>query len=526
MFFNNSKENNGDYLSERPTIVKNRRLDGAKPKTMREIARMFKRFSNKKIDMFCPDKSRVITKFSMPSSKEKLQNIISRILYLSESDVIKTLQGVYFDFSKRHRNIENILRRNFMEVMPCFPQGVDLSDERKLLTGAYFTMEYAIESAALFNPSIVIYPKQNDLKPGQTRVLLSFRATGEGHISSIVFRSAVIDRLNDIFVEPISRYVGTPEIILNSRYDKNLFSMKLKDLNYFDDIVSSIIGSVGDSFCMEDMQEAIEKEYKKAVFQEDDIKKAGDRILWLLRSNYEILFSPLHLISERVIFPASPTESNGVEDARFVRFIDDDGAVTYYATYTAYNGSDIMPQLIETKDFHHFKMKTLNGSMAKNKGMALFPRRINGKYAMIGRHDGENLYLMYSDNIDFWYEGMKIKSPEMPWELVNIGNCGSPIETEKGWILLTHGVGPMRKYSIGAILLDLKDPSKVIGRLKGPLIVPAEEEREGYVPNVVYTCGAMILNDELIIPYATSDSISHIAIMSVKELLGKLTGRS
>ncbi|MFA5104562.1 MAG: glycoside hydrolase family 130 protein [Candidatus Margulisiibacteriota bacterium] len=522
MFFNNSKKNNGDYLSDSLTIVKNRRLDASKPKTMREIGRRFKRFSNKKIDMFSPDKSRVITKFSMPSSKEKLQNIISRILSLSEDEVVRTLRGVYFNFSKRHRRIEDVFRRNFMEVMPFLPERAGLSDERKLLIGAYFTMEYAIESAALFNPSIVIYPKQNDLKPGQTRVLLSFRATGEGHISSIVFRSAVIDRLNDIFVEPISRYVGTPEIILNSRYDKKLVVMKLEDLHYLDDVMKAILDAVGDTFCVEEMEAAIKNEETKEVFQKEDIKKSGDRILWLLKSNYEILFSPLHLISERVIFPVSPTESNGVEDARFVRFVDDDKSVKYFATYTAYNGLDIMPQLIETNDFHHFKMKTLNGSMAKNKGMALFPRKINGRFAMVGRSDGESLYLMYSDNIDFWYEGVRIISPEFPWEIVQIGNCGSPIETEKGWIMLTHGVGPMRKYCIGAVLLDLNDPSKVIGHLKEPLIVPAEEEREGYVPNVVYTCGAMILNEDIIIPYATSDSISHIAIISVKELLGKL----
>lgn len=525
MFFSKflKKNDKGDYLSERSYIVKNRRLDRTKPKTMHEIARMFKRFSNTKIYKFTPDKSRVITKFSVPSSREKLQNIISRILALSEDEAVKTLREAFSEFSKRHRNIENVMRRNFMEVIPFLPEKTELSDERKLLIGAYFTMEYAIESAALFNPSIVIYPKQNDLKPGQTRVLISFRATGEGHISSIVFRSAVIDRSNDIFIEPISRYVGTPEIVLNARYYKGLVVKKLEDLGDLDDIVRSMLAGLNDDFIMEELQEIIKKEEEKKAFSEEDIKKTGDKLLWLLKSNYEILFSPLHLISERVIFPASPTESNGVEDARFVRFVDDDGSVTYFATYTAYNGAAVMPQLIETKDFHHFKMKTLNGPMAKNKGMALFPRRINGHYAMIGRSDGENLYLTYSDNIDFWYEGVKIMSPEMPWEIVQIGNCGSPMETEKGWIMLTHGVGPMRKYCIGAVLLDLNDPSKVIGHLNEPLIVPTEEDREGYVPNVVYTCGAMILNEDIIIPYATSDSISHIAIMSVKELLSKFS---
>jgi predicted GH43/DUF377 family glycosyl hydrolase len=241
-----------------------------------------------------------------------------------------------------------------------------------------------------------------------------------------------------------------------------------------------------------------------------------------MESNYEIFFPPGQLISERVIFPLSQNESNGVEDARFVRFVDDEGSVTYYATYTAYNGREILPQLIETPDFHHFKVSTLNGPMARNKGMALFPRKINGRYAMITRSDGENLYLSYSNNIHFWFEGVKIEAPENSWELVQIGNCGSPLETKKGWLMLTHGVGPMRKYCIGVSLLDLNDPAKIIGRLDEPLLMPREEERAGYVPNVVYSCGSIILNGELIIPYAISDSESHVASIPVDELLEKL----
>lgn len=517
-----NKSGSGEFLSERAAAVKKKRLDERGHRHVRAIGRIFKKALDKRIDRFCPDKSRVISRFSMPSSEEKLRNIIGRVLAMDEAEAVDTIREVYADFAKRHRNVDNIFRRNFMEIMPYLPGSAALSDERKLLLGAYFTMEYAIESAALFNPSIVIYPKQNDLKPGQTRVLLSFRATGEGHISSIVFRSLIIDRSSDIYIEPVSRYVGTPEIVLSTRYCKDLILRKLDDMKLLDEVSSSVLARLGEEFSMEEVSASAARTEGEGAFQKDEIKRSVDRLLWLLKSNYEILFSPLHLISERVIFPASPTESNGVEDARFVRFTDDDGSVTYYATYTAYNGSAVMPQLIETKDFHSFKMKTLNGPMAKNKGMALFPRKVNGHYAMIGRSDGENLYLMYSDNLDFWHKGVKIISPEMPWELVQIGNCGSPMETERGWIMLTHGVGPMRKYSIGAVLLDRDDPSKVIGRLREPLIVPTEEEREGYVPNVVYTCGSLILNDDVIIPYATSDSVSHIAIISVKELLEKM----
>jgi len=523
LFFN--KKNNKDFITNKSTLVKKKDLNSqiARPKISSLIN--FLRFSlDKKIDVFKPDKSRVITKFYRHESEEKARSIIERILALTEDEVQNVLAEVYRDFSKRHRNVNDIFRRNFMEVSHLIGQNFTISDERKLLIGSYFTMEYSIESTALFNPSLVIYPKQNDLRPGQTRVLISFRATGEGHLSSIVFRSLVIDKLNNIFVEPISKYVGTPEMILNAKYNKGLIAKKMEDIGHSNEILLGILSRLNEEFTMEEALSSIKLECENKVYHENDIKLVASKLVWLLKSNYEIIFSPLHLISERVIFPISPTEINGVEDARFVRFVDDDGQVTYYATYTAYDGLSIMPQLIETKDFHHFKMRTLNGPYAKNKGMALFPRKINGRYAMIGRSDGENLFLLYSDNLDFWYEGKKIITPTFDWELVQIGNCGSPIETEKGWILLTHGVGPMRRYCIGAILLDLEDPSKIIGRLKTPLITPDEKERDGYVPNVVYSCGSIILNDQLIIPYATSDSISHIAIISAKELLNKLLG--
>jgi len=278
-------------------------------------------------------------------------------------------------------------------------------------------------------------------------------------------------------------------------------------------------------FTPEEMGRAIDAVRSGGAFAIADMDEAVVHIKWLTESNYEVFFPHGELISERVIFPLSQNESNGVEDARFVRFVDDDGSVIYYATYTAYNGREILPQLIETKDFHRFQISTLNGAMARNKGMALFPRRINGQFAMITRSDGENLFISYSRNIHFWHEGVRIEAPENPWELVQIGNCGSPLETKKGWLLLTHGVGPMRKYCIGASLLDLQDPARVMGRLELPLLAPREEEREGYVPNVVYSCGSIILNGELIIPYAISDSESHVASIPVAELLEKLGGQ-
>ena len=247
--------------------------------------------------------------------------------------------------------------------------------------------------------------------------------------------------------------------------------------------------------------------------------RALECISWLAKSNYEVEFHPDVPVSERIIFPVSDNESNGIEDARFVRFTDDDGEVTYYATYTAYNGKVILPQILETKDFRRFKINTLNGRAVQNKGMAMFPRKIDGLYAMISRQDNENLFIMYSDNAHFWEETYPLLRPTYPWEFVQLGNCGSPIETEAGRLLLTHGVGAMRKYCIGAILLDKHDAGKVIGRLREPLLSPNQNEREGYVPNVVYTCGALVHGDKLVMPYAMSDSASSIAIVPLDDLL-------
>ena len=486
------------------------------------LSRLFKRITNKSLKNIRPDQRRVITRPFRPGSASHTSNIITRLLALDESRVKPLLKQTLNEFAHRHKDIQAVLMSNYARIAGYIHEAVALSEERKLLLGACFTMEYSIESAALFNPSVVIYPKQNQVKKGQTRVVFSFRATGEGHISSIVFRSAIIDKDNSIFLEPVSPFLGIPEVVLNAAYDRELFKAKSEEMGQFGEAAKQIYQHLPASFTPAEMEQAIISVRSSNTFGPADLEEAVVHFRWLMESNYEIFFPHDQLISERVIFPVSQNESNGVEDARFVRFVDDDGSVTYYATYTAYNGREILPQMIETRDFHSFKISTLNGPMARNKGMALFPRKIDGKFVMITRTDGENLYLSYSDNIHFWYEGVKIEAPENPWELVQIGNCGSPLETKKGWILLTHGVGPMRKYCIGVSLLDLHDPSKIIGRLEEPLLAPREEEREGYVPNVVYSCGSIILNGELIIPYAISDSESHVASIAVDELLEKL----
>ncbi|RME95679.1 MAG: glycosidase, partial [Verrucomicrobia bacterium] len=285
----------------------------------------------------------------------------------------------------------------------------------------------------------------------------------------------------------------------------------------------AVLARLDDTFRWEQLEEEVIRALRSDRFQEESRRPTADGMLALARANYEVCFDETSDLSQRLIFPTTPAEEHGIEDARFVRFIEDDGRVTYYATYTAFDGQVVFPQLLETRDFLRFKISTLNGPAVQNKGMALFPRRIHGCYAMLSRQDGENLYLMYSDMLHFWYEKRLLLRPTYPWEFVQVGNCGSPIETEAGWLVLTHGVGPMRRYAIGAVLLDRDNPEKVIGRLREPLLTPTEDERDGYVPNVLYTCGALVHAGRLIIPYAMSDQCTSFATVELKELLEALT---
>jgi predicted GH43/DUF377 family glycosyl hydrolase len=380
-------------------------------------------------------------------------------------------------------------------------------------------MEYSVESAALFNPSIVPHPDQSRLDKGSLRFIMSLRAIGEGHVSSIVFRSGVLDEHNTVIFDPVSDYVERPDVHLNPVYDRYLFQLKLNEMEVCNEVTAHILDQLPENFTYDELKEEIGVLLAKPIFFEGRQNRTFEIMYWLANSNYEVDFHPDHQISERVIFPVSKNESRGIEDARFVQFFDDNGEVTYYATYTAYNGFNILPQLIETKDFIKFKVITLNGKAVKNKGMALFPRKIDGSYVMLSRQDGENNHIMFSDNIRFWQESKIIQEPTRPWEFIQVGNCGSPLETDQGWIVLTHGVGPMRQYCIGAMLLDLENPAKIIARLEEPLLTPQEEEREGYVPNVVYTCGAIFHNSDLVIPYGISDIKSGIATVGVRELI-------
>ena len=309
-------------------------------------------------------------------------------------------------------------------------------------------------------------------------------------------------------------FVTEPERVPNAAYDKGLFARKLQEAGVQNDFCRRVLDQLPEAFILDDLYRVLAAERRQTDPADATTDRAVRGILLLAESNYEVHFAPGSRVSQRVLFPSTASQSNGIEDARFVRFQNDDGSFTYYATYTAYDGKITLPQLLETPDFVHFKFITLNGPAVQNKGMALFPRKINGQYAMLSRQDDENILLMFSDNIHFWQTPKLLLSPAQPWEFIKIGNCGSPIETEAGWLVLSHGVGAMRKYCLGAFLLDLNDPTRVIGRLREPLLSPNEAEREGYVPNVVYTCGALLHGRELVIPYAMSDYATSFATVS------------
>ena len=469
-----------------------------------------------------PESARVILRPFIPADVLRVTTIIGRALALTEDEVAYQLSAVLQEFDARHYDTQSLLHAHYEKVRHHVFTQRPLSRERQLLIGALFSGEYALESAAIFNPSIVPHPDQSGVPAGGLRFIMSLRATGEGHISSIEFRSGSIAPDGRITLDPVSRFVTVPEIVSNPNYQKKPFITKLHEMGFDDGHATAVMTPLAESFTRNDLTKSLSTVRHKAQPATRDLNRTLECIHWLADSNYELRFHDKLAVSERIIFPVSPNETNGIEDARFVRFTDDDGSVMYYATYTAYNGRDILPQLIETQDFLHFRILTLNGSAVQNKGMALFPRRIAGRYAMLSRQDDENLFIMFSDSPHYWSDPQVILRSSEMWESVKIGNCGSPLETEAGWLVITHGVGPMRKYCIGAALLDLSDPTKVIGRLREPLLAPEGNERDGYVPNVVYSCGSLLHGGELILPFAINDRTSAIASTRLNDLLTAL----
>ena len=423
------------------------------------------RFVNRQSLYLRPDPARVVVRPFKPATeprdlnptdKIRANHIVGRVLRLDAEAAQQQLGDVLDNFEGRHRNLIDIFEARAADMEDALEPHAELNKTQRRLIGAYFLNEYSFEASALFNPSIVRHPDQTGAPENGCRFILSLRAVGEGHISSLTFRSGTLAADGSVAVDPTARLAAVPKVRRRTPTPN------------------------------------------------------GDQI--------EVEFRDDEELSERTIFPITDSQSNGIEDARFVEF-DDGARRTFYATYTAYNGRAIRSELIETADFQSFRMTPLGGSAARNKGMALFPRKIDGRYAMIGRQDNENLYLIYSDDIYTWEGGHPILQPEYPWEFVQIGNCGSPIELDDYWLLLTHGVGPVRKYSIGAVLLDKKDPSRVLARSREPLVRPEPTEREGYVPNVVYTCGAMRHADQIILPYAVSDTFSNFATIKIAALM-------
>ncbi|EUB98740.1 glycosidase related protein [Rhizobium sp. CF080] len=427
-------------------------------------------FLNRQALFLRPDPTRVVVRPFKPATeprdlnptdKTRANHIVDRVLALDQETTESLLADVLENFEGRHRNLLATFENRASDMEEAFAPHLEFTKVQRQLIGAYFLHEYSFEASALFNPSIVVHPDQSGVSPGSRRFILSLRAVGEGHVSSLTFRTGLIAADGSVEIEPTARLASTPTV--HTR-------------------ISDPIGEP-----------------------------------------VELSFSAQQHISERVIFPITPAQSNGIEDARFVAF-EDSGQTKFYATYTAYSGKGIRSELLETSDFISFRMTPLGGSAARNKGMALFPRKINDRYAMMGRQDNENLYLIYSDDLYSWDGGQLILRPKFPWEFVQMGNCGSPIELDEGWLLLTHGVGAVRKYAIGAALLDKQDPSRVLARSREPLVRPEPSEREGYVPNVVYTCGAMRHNDLIVLPYAVCDTFSNFSTIKIADLLRTLDG--
>ncbi len=454
------------------------------------------------------DPKAVITRFLQLPGKERISNIIQRIQDLTEEEVVSFLEKTMNEFASRHRNIEGIFEEHFTRINKEYKNDLrSFSEKKKLLLGALFTKEYSIQAAALFNPSIVAHPDQSHLQKGLQRFIISLRATGEGHISSIVFKTGLVDQFGNISLDKSSGYFSVLQKKEETLYSKRFIKERI---SFFQPTDISWIDVLPDCFSAAEALQLISGSSEEA-----------ERLLKVIFDTHYELNCPDIAINEKVIFPAAKAESMGMEDVRFVKFTDKEFSC-YYGTYTAYDGHHIKTQLIETKDFQDFKIRPLYGNAISDKGMALFPEKINGNYVMISRQGGEKISIMFSDNLYAWNDYKTLMEPLYTWEFMQLGNCGSPIKTDKGWLLLTHGVGAVRTYVVSAILLDLNDPSKIIGRLAKPLIKADESEREGYVPNVVYTCGLLRHGDLLIIPYAISDSATAFATIELNLLLNKL----
>jgi predicted GH43/DUF377 family glycosyl hydrolase len=472
-----------------------------------------------------PEPSRVIAKLfvpgeEVPENESRTAAVIARVLHLDEYQVEEVLTRTFESYEGRHRDLRRIFASHFEAIAHRIPHGEEISERRQLLVGSYFTHEYSIEGAALCNPSMVAHPDQDGLADDQTRFVLSARAIGEGHLSCIELRTGVVGPGTRIEVDPTTPVTSLGQV-RPADYDRRLFESLLSEHADDDEVVAFLHRHLPVRFSAEDLNHTL-RNLPHALTPRQGTHRTIELIQWIAASTYDREFPPETLLSERVLWPTGPTERRGMEDARFVRFTEDDGDASYYATYTAFDGSTVVPQRLQTRDFRVFHATQFSGPAAANKGMALFPRKVGGKYLALSRWDRENTSITTSPDNQTWTAAHTIQTPAYSWELTQIGNCGSPIETEQGWLVLTHGVGPMRTYSIGAILLDLEHPERLIASLEDPLISPNAQERDGYVPNVVYSCGAMRHRDTLVIPYGISDNEIGFATVSIPELLARM----
>jgi predicted GH43/DUF377 family glycosyl hydrolase len=474
------------------------------------------------------NKARVLLRRIYPGSHDIARRMVSDVMSWTEEERKEQLSVIMDEFGNRHEDVMGSFVSRFREVRANLGEDWNFDRHTRALIGAHFMHEYSIESAALFNPSIVPSPDQKNLPEGSTRFIVSLRATGEGHISSVAFREGVINKHNRVSLDPMPATIHEAKVFQSGTIEKKRFMKEMSQSHgvskgweaAHNQVVQCVLDELSDAFTIEDIRRACSHHLKEHPSNiTDSVCRA---LLLIAEANYSVKFDSHSSLSQRVLFPSAPSQSNGIEDARFVLFTEEDGSTKYYATFTAYNGRSALPQLMETTDFETFRFMTLTGDVS-NKGMALFPRKVGGKYWMLSRQDDVSVMIMSSETPYKWEEPIALIKPQQPWEIFKMGNCGSPLETPKGWLVLTHGVGPMRRYCIGAVMLDLEDPTKIIGRLKEPLIKPNEAEREGYVPNVVYTCGAMLHNGiEAIVPYAMSDSETSFATVSLQALYKRM----
>jgi predicted GH43/DUF377 family glycosyl hydrolase len=472
------------------------------------------------------DPTRVLARLFVPghefvvNTESRATGVLARILALPEDEVGPTLRGVLARYGGRHRDLNGALAAHYEEIAHRVPDSGALTADRRTLIGAWFTHEYSIEAAALFNPSVVPHPDQSGLPPGHLRFIMSLRAVGEGHLSSVEFRTGVLGSADELSLDDPGPHVeaGRPGPAV---HDRALFGALLVEGGSDAESASFLISALPARFGEAELETAIAALAGQRVTRHGGVHTA-ELARRIVRCSYEVEFSPRSAIAERVLWPHGPSEARGMEDMRFVRVVSAEGRSTYRATYTAFDGDRIAPQLIETSDFRRFRVSQLAGPAAKNKGMALFPRMVGGRHVALSRWDRENNAIATSADGFWWGDARTLHVPSRPWELTQTGNCGSPVETDQGWLVLTHGVGPMREYSIGALLLDLDDPSRVLGALREPLMSPRDDERDGYVPNVLYSCGALLHGHRLLLPYGASDASVRFAIVDVPLLLERL----